>query len=307
MHCNSVTPVLRGAFEATGSPGWIMRLIQARGLDRRNGFRLDLALGDDRHRRAFQATIASIDAGEADFIDADWISLARCRQQGLDLVAVHPYGRIMGGVVVASEAPIRELADLRDARVGVVGRLDKNWTVIRAACRSRCDYDPQETATVEEAGSKTALLDWLESGKVDAAVLYWHMTPALTASGRFRLLCDVLDLLPDPQPGPPTTFFAFRQSFVAENGALVAAFIAAYREAVAILRADGDAWPDLAMGPEAFAALRAAWDRRICVDWRAGDIERLERLFDRLKAVGGVESLGINAIPPGVFAPAFAV
>ncbi len=304
MDSVGLTPVLRGAFEATGSPGWIMRIIQERGLDRRNGFRLKLALGDDVNRRSFQATIAAIAAGEADFIDADWISLSRCRQQGLNLVAVHPYGRIMGAVVVPASSPIRELADVRERRIGVVGRLDKNWMVIRAACRSRHGFDPQSTALVEEAGSKAVLVDWLEADKVDAAVVYWHMAPGLAATGRFRQLCDVLDLLPEPQPGPPTTFFAFREAFVASDGALVAAFVAAYRDAVAVMRADRAAWPDLALPPKAFAALRTAWDRRICVDWGAGDIDRLERLFDQLKAVAGAESLGIDKIAPGLFAPA---
>lgn len=304
MDSVGLIPVLRGAFEATGSPGWIMRIIQERGLDRRNGFQLKLALGDDVNRRSFQATIAAIAAGEADFIDADWISLSRCREQGLDLVAVHPYGRIMGGVVVPGASSIHELADLRERRIGVVGRLDKNWMVIRIACRSRYGFDPQSTATVEEAGSKAVLVDWLEAGKVEAAVVYWHMTPGLTATGRFRQLCDVLDLLPEPQPGPPTTFFACREAFAATNRALVAAFVAAYRQAVGILRADREAWPDLALPPKAFAALRTAWDRRICVEWRAGDIDRLERLFNQLKAVGGAESLGIDKIAPGLFAPA---
>ena len=304
MDSVGVTPVLRGAFETTGSPGWIMRIIQERGLDRRNGFQLKLTLGDDVTRRSFQATIAAIAAGEADFIDADWISLSRCRQQGLDLVAVHPYGRIMGAIVVPTDSPIRELADLRERRIGVVGRLDKNWVVIRAACRSRHGFDPQSTAIVEEASSKAVLVDWLEAGKVDAAVVYWHLAPGLTATGRFREACDVLDLLPEPQPGPPTTFFAFREAFVASDGALVAAFVAAYREAVAVMRADHAAWPDLMLPPKAFAALRTAWDRRICIDWRAGDVDRLERLFDQLKAVGGAESLGIDRMAPGLFAPA---
>ena len=306
MGLAGVTPVLRGAFEATGSPAWIMQLIRARGIDRRHGFRLELVLGGDRVGPALQATEATLAAGEADLIDTDWISVARCRQQGLDLVAVHPYGRIMGGVVVPAGSPRQNLAALRDCRVGVVRRLDKNWAVVRAACLSRHGFDPQAAATVVEAGSKTVLLDWLNSGAVDAAVLYWHLVPALVTGGRFRQLCDVLDLLPNGQPGPPTTFFTLHESFVARNAPLVAAFVAAYREGVAVMRADPGAWPPLSLSPEAFTGLRAAWKRRICADWQAGDVERLGRLFEHLKSIGGTDALGVAAIPPGTFAPAFA-
>lgn len=105
---DGVIPTLRGAFEATGSPSWVMRTIQSQGLDRRHGFRLELVLGNDRIKHSFQATETVLAEGLADFIDTDWVSIARCRQQGLDFVGVFPYGRIMGGVVVPTSSDIED-------------------------------------------------------------------------------------------------------------------------------------------------------------------------------------------------------
>ena len=120
-------PVLRAAFEATGSGGWIMATLLERGLDRAHGFRLDLALGDDRVRGGLQATEARLAAGEVDVIDTDWLSVARCRRQGLAITAVAPYGAIFGGLVARRDGALQSLADLPGRRIGVIHASDKNW------------------------------------------------------------------------------------------------------------------------------------------------------------------------------------
>ena len=79
----SMTPPLgslRAAFEATGSPSWVMQVIREQGFDRRHGFHLDLMQSGDRGSATAQATQGALAAGEADLIDTDWISIARSRQ-----------------------------------------------------------------------------------------------------------------------------------------------------------------------------------------------------------------------------------
>ena len=88
-----------------------------------------------------------------------------------------------------------------------------------------------------EALSKTTLLRWLEDGAVEVAALPWHLAPRVTATGKFRVLCDVLDLLDElGAPPVPTTFFAARPEFVATHPKVIAGFIGAYRDAPAGLR-----------------------------------------------------------------------
>lgn len=299
---------VRGAFEATGSPSWIMRTIQRRELDRRRGFALVLDLGGDAVKRSRQATAALLADGAADVIDTDWLSIARLRREGLAVKAVFPYGRIMGGVVVPAASDVRSLAELRGRTLGVVHALDKSWLVVRAACRWRHGFDPAREASVVEAASKTVLLDWIEGGAVDAAVLYWHLVPALVAGGRFRQLCDVLDLVDELNgASPPTTFFVFREEFLAARGALVQAFVEAYREAVQLLRASSASWADAVAAPGGLLgaperALRASWQRRVCTAWEPADVHALGRLLDVLKKVAGEEAVGgVGALPPEMF------
>jgi len=278
---------LRAAFESSGSPSWIMRAIRAQAFDRRHGFDLELVLGGDVGDRRAQATQHVLAQGRADLIDTDWLSIARSQDTDAPLKAIFPYGKIVGALVAASASGIQHLADLRGRRVGVIRASDKNWFVARAACRKRHGFDPQGDAQVAEAFSKTTLLRWLEAGEVEVAALPWHLAPRLTASGKFRLLCDVLDLLDElGAPCVPTTFFATRPEFAASHPALIAGFIGAYRDAVAFLRADENAWREAAAQPgddaAVLAALRAAWLRRICDERPENATHRLDDFFERL-------------------------
>lgn len=319
---------VRGAFEATGSPSWIMQTIRRRGLDARHGFALDLTLGGDRVQHSLQATEAALAEGAADVIDTDWLSIARWRRDGFPVQAVFPYGRIMGGMVVPAGSAIFDLPDIRGRRIGVVRKVDKNWLVVRAACIERHGFDPQHEAHVAEAESKTVLLDWLERGSIDVGVLYWHLVPRLTAGGRFRQLHDVLDLVAGisaagmsvadigaaaiEKVNPPTTFFVCREDFIAGKRDLLRAFVAAYCDAVRLMREDPGAWAEAVAdvdrsNSELMQALRASWERRVCTAWGPEDLRALTALFDRLKAIGGADAVGgIEAIPPEMFAPAFA-
>ncbi len=299
---------VRGAFEVTGSPSWIMRTIQRRELDGRHGFGLALELGGDAVKHSRQATEALLADGAADVIDTDWLSIARLRREGLPVTAVFPYGRIMGGVVVPAASAFHDLAGMRGKTIGVVHELDKNWLVVRAACLRRHGFDPEREARVVEAMSKTVLLDWLERGAVDAAVLYWHLVPNLVADGRFRQLCDVLDLLVEVSgSSPPTTFFVFREDFVAARAGLVRAFVEAYRDAVALMRASRALWAEAVAAPNGLdtapvRALRASWDRRVCTAWRPDDVLALGRLFETLKTIAGEDAVGgVHALPPEMF------
>lgn len=300
---------LRAAFEATGSPSWVMHVIRKCRLDHRYGFSLDLALGGDTGSTRVQATQQVLADGRADLIDTDWLSIARSRVSGTPLTAVFPYGRIMGGVVTATSANIDTLAQLNGRSVGVIRASDKNWAIVRAVCGLRHGFDPHEHAHVAEALSKSMLVDWLQSGRVDAAVLPWHLVPRLTAGKRFRQLCDVLDLLADLGiPPVPTTFFAVRPEFAAARRELLAAFIAAYCEAVSLMLADEDVWREAASlsgdDAEVLSRLRSAWKRRICTDWPGGTGGHLDHLFERLKGAAGEEALGVSALPRDLFAPA---
>jgi len=287
-----------------------MRVIREQGFDRRHGFHLDLTRSGDRGSATAQATQGALAAGEADLIDTDWISIARSRQTGAELVPIFPYGRIMGGMVTPAGSELKGLSDLPARRVGLIRSNDKNWIVIRAAFRHRHGSDVHEQTIVKEALSKTTLTEWLEAGEVDAAVLPWQLVPRLITSGRFRRLCDVLDLISElGGASVPTTFFVVQPAFASSRQDLISAFRAAYTDAVDLMRADETVWRGAVAGPDdspdMLAALRLSWLRRICYEWGPDDSAHLEHLFERLKSIAGEKALGIDHMPQGLFSPAF--
>jgi NitT/TauT family transport system substrate-binding protein len=303
---------LAAAFEATGSPRWIMHTIRSYGLDAKHGFGLEVDFVGDTVKHGLQSTEAALAEGAVDFIDTDWLSIARCRDQGMKIAAAFPYGRIMGGMVVAQDSSIESLEDLRGRRVGVVRRHDKNWCVTRAVCVRRHGFDPHQEAVVDEALSKTVLVGKLKAGEVDAALLYWHLIPHLTVTNRYRQVCDMLDLLPELGIGRcPTTFFAFREETIARSPGLVRAFVAAFREAVELMRARDDVWEELSTAllggcdGALLRLLRERWESRITTAWNVGVIDDLGRLFDEILRFGGPQTVGCDRIPEGTFTTAF--
>ena len=304
-------PTLRAAFEATGSGSWLMRAILGCGLDRAHGYRLALQLGDDRMCGVRQATEARLIAGAVDVIDTDWLSLARHRAAGLPLAAAAPYGAIFGGLVAPRAGMLRTLADLPGTRIGVVHAQDKNWLLLRAACRTRHGFDPAAVAQCIETGSKTTLREALCAGRVDAALLYWHQVPGLVAGGEFVEVCDLIDLL-DGLPGGaktvPTTFFVFHDATLAAAPELVRGFARSAEAAVVRLRADPSLWRRVsglaceADGPVG-AALRRKWLTRIGMQWAPDMIAALGTLAGRLAA--DAPGAAPAALPDGTFAAGF--
>lgn len=281
---DEVLPKLRAAFEATGSGAWLMRAILDCGLDVANGYRLELKLGDDRMRGASHATEARLISGEVDVIDTDWLSLARHRAVGLPLVAAVPYGAIFGGLVVPAAGRLGGLPDLFGARIGVVHVQDKNWLLLRAICRLHHGFDPAEVAQCIETGSKSALLEALRSGRLDAALVYWHQVPALVADGAFREVCDFAALLtsvPAARAPVPTSFFVFHESLLQRLPALGQGFACSVAAAVVRLRTDADFWGRMSgVAPDspAGATLRLKWLARIGLPWQPGMAGRLREL-----------------------------
>ena len=280
-------PILRASFESTGSGRWLIQNIVGRGLDLANGFRLQILFSDDDVQGSLQATEAKLLSGEVDFIDTDWLSIARCREAGLPITGAVPYGVIFGGLIAPVTGKVKTLADLPGKTIGIVRRLDKNWLLLRAACKLSHGFDPDEVCQVVEAGSKTMLRKMLRKGKLDAALQFWHQVPDLVADGKYHEVCDMLDLLPVLGiRNVPSTFFVFHDALVASNPALVQSFSSAIRAAHAVLREDSVAWYQMVGHQvENKTALRTKWLSRINTDWHENmedDLEQLASLIDNL-------------------------
>lgn len=277
----SPLPILRAGFEGSGSPRWLMRTMQTAGFDRANGFTLDLVLlSEGAHRHG---TLQALADGRVDLVDADRQALAAAQADGLPVIAAHPYGRILGSVLVQRDyrgKPAQSghrLAALRGRRFGVLSVHDKNWTLLAAACAELAAFDLPTAVTPVLYRCRADLVAALDAGEVDAALVHWHLVPQLTSAGH-RVLAE-LPALADAlgaahaaygSDQAPTTYFVVHEQLAATRPALLASFIAATGQAVERLREDAGAWDVLAeegaiVGADRslLPALRTRWQDRV--------------------------------------------
>jgi NitT/TauT family transport system substrate-binding protein len=305
-------PVMRARFEHNGSPRYMLYTIKRLGLDHEHGFHLDVELVSDELEGGMETVEARLQDGDADLIDIDYISTARERAEGASIVAIHPYGRTVGGLVVPDDTDIEGLTDLPGHRIGVVRRLDKNWILVRAACREYHGFDPDDDATPVEAGSKVGLTGMLHDGEVDAVLQFWPIVPEITERGPYHEVFPVSELvqrLSETDNRLPVSTFLTSESFLAENPGTVQAFRGAYRDVVDRLVAEDDLWEDIGEklmtydDPAIVRAVRDGWRDMVVRDWDEETIAGMERLFESLLDVAGAGALGVEAIPEGTFRP----
>jgi NitT/TauT family transport system substrate-binding protein len=303
-------PVMRARFEHNGSPRYMLYTIKRLGIDHDHGFHLDVELVSDALEGGMETVEARLQDGDADLIDIDYISTARERAEGASIVAVHPYGRTVGGLVAPEDTDIDGLGDLPGTRIGVVRRLDKNWILVRAACREYHGFDPDEVATPVEAGSKVELTEMLQAGEVDGILQFWPIVPEITERGPYREVFPVADLvqrLSETDNRLPVSTFLTSESYLADRPETVEAFREAYREVVEFLLEDDDIWEEIGSrlmtydDPEVVRAVRDGWREMVVRDWDAETVAGMQRLFEHLLDVAGDEALGVREIPEGTF------
>lgn len=301
---------MRARFEENGSPRYVLYTIKKYGFDSDHGLHLDVELVADDIEDDRETVEAKLQRGEADLIDIDYVSTARERAAGAPIVAIYPYGRTVGGLVVPDDSHVEGLADLRDIRVGVVRRLDKNWILCRAACREYHDFDPDETVDVVEVGSKSGLTAALEAGEVDAALQFWQLVPGIVDGGDYREVLPMADLvqrLSATDERIPVSTFLTTESYLEAHPEAVRGFRRAYRDAVDRLVADDDLWRELGermMGgaePSVVTAVRDGWREMVVRDWSPETVAGMRRLFEHLRDVAGAEALGVDHVPEGTF------
>ncbi|MFC6765386.1 ABC transporter substrate-binding protein [Natrinema soli] len=307
-------PVLRARFEHNGSPRYLLYTIKRFGYDHDHDFHLDLQLVSDELDDGLETVEAKLQEGDADLIDIDYISTARERADGAPIVAFHPYGRTVGGLVAPTDSPIEGLEDLSGHRIGVVRRLDKNWILVRAACREFHGLDPDETATPIEAGSKVGLTRLLEEGEVDAILQFWQIVPEIVETGAYREVLPMSRLVgrladTDGDTPIPVSTFLTSESYLDTYPGAVRGFQGAYRDAVERLQRDDELWAEIGAqlmyedDPAVVRAVRDRWREMVVADWDETTVEGMERLFEHLKTVAGTDALGIDELPDGLFRP----
>ena len=294
-------PVIKVAALKSGTVNWELSTITQNGLDRANGFVLEVqdVAGNPAAQVAFQA-------GEADAIVSDWLWVARQRAAGDDFVFI-PFSKAVGGLMVPGSSDAETLADLKGGKIGVAGGpVDKSWLILRAFAKQEYGMD-LAGETEQVFGAPPLIFQAAVSGELAGAINFWHFMAKMEAAGMRTLVTvaaasTALGLDPDT----PLLGYVIRGDMLRDTPDLAAGLAAASRQAKELLATSDAAWealrPQMNADTDAeFQALKAGFRAGIPapgpVDEAAAD-----RMLRLMADLGGAELVGdMTALPAGVF------
>ncbi len=274
-----------------GTLNWELNTIKEQGLDRAQGFELQVI-----PLAGLSATRTALLSDSADVIVADWIWVNRQRQQGQALQFV-PFSTAIGKVVLGHDSGIRSLADLRGKRLGIAGgAASKGWLLLQARAQ-QLGFD-LKGETEQQFGAPPLLNAALEQGRVDAVITFWHYAARLEAKG-YPVLIDLKSISAELglRTDLPMLGFVFKQAWAEQHPQLVTGLQRASREAKTYLQAQDAGWQSLrplmkADDDQVFEQLRLGYLAGIPGPIETQQIDDAARMFALLYRVGGPQLMG---------------
>lgn len=287
-------PVVRVGVLKFGTVNWELKSMQHHGLDKANGFSLEIVpfAGGD-------ATRIALLGGEVDVIVSDWLWVSRQRADGRTFSFV-PYSSSVGAIMVPGDSELRTLGDLVGKTIGVAGGpLDKSWLLLQGMAQQDHKIDLAADNDIV-FGAPPLLAEKARDGELDAVLNYWHYCARLEADGFRRLISaeDAANAL--GSTGPVSAIgYVFDEQWAASHPA--AAFVKASRETKQILLESDEEWQRLAQsgaikdGPDALRVLRDRFREGIPARSLVEEVLDAGVIYGVLAQLGGKKLVGDSA------------
>lgn len=284
-------PVIRVGVLKFGTVNWELKAMQHHGLDKANGFKLEIVpfAGGD-------ATRIALMGGGVDVVVSDWLWVSRQRNEGRNMAFV-PYSSSVGAIMVAGDSDITALENLVGKKIGVAGGpLDKSWLLLQGMAQQNHGIDLSEQNDIV-FGAPPLLAEKAKDGELDAVLNYWHYCARLEAEGFQRLVSaeDAANAL--GSSGPVSAIgYVFNEEWAATNP--VAAFVKASRETKQLLKESDEEWQRLSSsgaikdGPAALQVLRDRFREGIPARAHNDEISDAGIIYGVLSKLGGTKLVG---------------
>jgi NitT/TauT family transport system substrate-binding protein len=296
-------PVVRAGLQSVGTFSWIAHAIEYYGIDEELGFTFEATTYASK-----QAADIAMRAGDIDVAVDDFIGVVLSRANGVPVRAIYPYSRATGGVVVPIDAGIDSIEDLQGRTIGAASLDDKSLLILRVLTTSQYGFDPQVEGEVLAAAG-FLMQGLLEGGDIDAAIPFWHFVARMEATGNFKNLINVTDMLDQLglNTDLPILVLVGRETSDPES---LSIFIEAMQLAFERMKADSmdGIWQSILDNelytlpdPTAFPAVRERWEAGLPDVWDQELIDGLVGLVEDLVAVAGADVVGLEEIDPEAF------
>jgi len=295
---------IRLLYNEPGTNSFVPFVIKKFALDKKHGF--DLV---PTPTTTTAAGITAMKAGAAEVGTYGWNDVARMINSGIKVVGVAPFLRWGADfIVVPKDSPIKSIGDLKGKKVGTTSRTALNWVVMVAVGEK--DFKLSEKDMIVHEGAPPLLRALTEQGSLDATHMFNSVTPSLIVSGKFRVLAKVSDLITQfGMPDTPFLLYAFDTAYAAAKPGNVKAFVAAYQDAVKILRENDEVWLErgrqLQFPDEATALFRKEARTDIWLRFEPDTQARIKTVFDAFLPIAGAEVLGTANLPDGFMSLAY--
>ncbi len=271
-------PVLSLSVLQFGTAHWELDHLQYRGLDRANGFRLELLPVANLPASRLAVTAGSVNGAVADLL---WTQF---RYQAGASYLYLPFSSRIGEILVAETSDISTLADLPGKRIGVAGGPDSKGWVLLNRVAARHGIDLSASASVQFA-APPLLSQSLKRGQLDVIVTYWHFAARMQGEGGWRSAFSMAELLSELglERQLPVLGYVFPEDWARQHADLIDRFAVALAGTKAELAREAGHWDRLRplMGHPAdgvFEALRRGFVQGVPgsqTDQRIADMKQL--------------------------------
>lgn len=293
-HAEALKPLKVGVLKY-GTVNWVLDTVKKHDLAKKHGVDLQVTglSGKDSSHVALQG-------GAVDVIVSDWLWVSRLRSEGSSYT-FSPYSIATGSLMVNPAVGAKSLADLKGKALGIAGgSVDKTWLLMQAYAAKTQQGDLKDWVDTK-FGAPPLLNELAKKGDLDAVINFWHFAAKLKAAG-FVPLVDtptVLKELGIERP-LPLIGWVFDETFAAENEEAIKGFLAATREAQALLVKDDEVWQGLRKRMKAegeanepvFIALRDAFREGVPTCFGKEEVDASEKAFALLAELGGKKLVG---------------
>jgi len=278
---------LRVGVLAYGTVNWGLEILKQNGLDKKNGYELELVKLASKN-----AQLISLQANEVDIIVNDWIWVNKQKANKKEFL-FYPYSKALGTIMVNKNSNIKRLKDLENKELGIAGgAYDKTWLLFRAYYKKTYGKElHKELKTV--FASPPILHKMMIDNSLNASINFWHFNEKLPKNS-FKALIEIKDILKEFGVDKDISFvgWVFSKELAIKKANLVKAFIKSTNESKDLLHNNDKEWDKIrtlmrVKDNDIFESLKSGYKKGLIKEFKKKSVDDLEKIYEILSQEAG--------------------